>query len=241
MNNIDRNIHNLTSLWREAGALFESHFSNDTHSSVRINNAEWPNKIWTNTPASIQALNNIQSKMRKHNNLTFSHFNKDNIVHETLIENFELKFTQQGMSLKLAHGIESKRILTLIKVENLNDANIWSDTFQSAFKYRLDSQIVLKLMQKANFFLVYEATNLVGCVLLYYTGNTLGINCLGILPKMRKQGYAFDIMCQLINKAFVENIELITLQASDMAKNMYSKLGFTSDFVMENYQLKPNS
>ena len=73
---------------------------------------------------------------------------------------------------------------------------------------------------------------------MYTTGKTLGVHALGIDPDQRKQGYATEIMHHVLNKGIDQGASTATLQASEMAKNMYLKMGFTHDFLMENYQLK---
>lgn len=61
------------------------------------------------------------------------------------------------------------------------------------------------------------------------------MHSLGIIPQKRKQGFATEIMRHTLNKAIDQNLSLATLQASEMAKEMYLKLGFSLDFLMKNY------
>ena len=60
----------------------------------------------------------------------------------------------------------------------------------------------------------------------------------GIIPSQRKKGYGKEVMYNVLNLLIDNNYDLATLQASEMAKNMYSKMGFSLDFIMENYKLK---
>lgn len=55
---------------------------------------------------------------------------------------------------------------------------------------------------------------------------------------MRGNGYATQIMHHLLNKGLEQGCNLATLQASKMAKSMYEKMGFTTEFKMRNYKLK---
>ncbi|TYA78579.1 GNAT family N-acetyltransferase [Seonamhaeicola marinus] len=238
MNTTNKNLENLTSLWQLAGTLFDSYTFNKFHSASTIQNSEWPNKIWINNRISTESLKAIKEEMIKNQTLTFSNFDNGNNQELFINDSFELKFIQHGMSLALEKPIHSKRELNLIKVENKDDAKLWSITFKAAFNYNFSEHVVMKLKNKTNFYLVYDNEKLVGCVLIFHTDKTAGVHCLGILPNQRKQGYAYDIMVQLINDAINMNYKLMTLQASDMAKNIYSKLGFIKDFTMENYKLK---
>ncbi len=56
---------------------------------------------------------------------------------------------------------------------------------------------------------------------------------------MRKRGFAEQIMKRLTNMAVENGSEYVTLQASDMGKNIYLQLGFEEQFVIKNYFLQP--
>jgi predicted acetyltransferase len=86
--------------------------------------------------------------------------------------------------------------------------------------------------------LIYDYEDIVGTVICHQTQNTIGIHSLGILPNMRGKGYATEIMYNVLNKGLEQGCNLATLQASKMAKSMYEKMGFTTEFIMRNYKLK---
>ena len=79
----------------------------------------------------------------------------------------------------------------------------------------------------------------VGTCILYYRDNTiLGIHSMGIIPEMRRNGYALKIMQYALDWTSKMRFEYVTIQASDMAKSLYIKLGFEEQFKMMNYVLK---
>ncbi len=55
---------------------------------------------------------------------------------------------------------------------------------------------------------------------------------------MRRKGYAEQIMKLLINIATEEGVDYMTLQASDMSKNLYLKLGFEEQFTIKNFKIQ---
>ena len=124
------------------------------------------------------------------------------------------------------------------RVENPEQARQWATTFGQAFGYDFGANTVLETMLGVPYYLVYHGESLVGTVILYVTGQVAGIHALGIPPEKRKQGYATEIMYFTLNMALESGSDIATLQASEMAKNMYLKIGFTTDFLMQNYKLK---
>lgn len=142
------------------------------------------------------------------------------------------------MSLQLNNKFIIGMKLDFKRVENESDAKTWSNSFRKAFGYEISLQIITKTKEEIPFYLVYLEEELIGTVILHITKNIAGIHSLGILPEKRKQGFATQIMHHTLNKSIDQNLSLATLQASEMAKDMYLKLGFSVDFLMENYQIK---
>ena len=88
------------------------------------------------------------------------------------------------------------------------------------------------------YYLIMNEETLVGTIVLLGTNATIGIHSLGIIPSQRKKGYGKEIMHTVLNRAIDETYDMATLQASEMARNMYANMGFSLDFIMENYTLK---
>ena len=239
MNHIKQNIDNLTHLWKIAGQTFQGYSKNSEYSLSIIDNAEWPNRIWIESPPSVTSLEEVSLKMKNHPELTFSYFKQgqenDNF---TTLNHFKPKSLQYGMSLPLNKKIETKRKIEFIQVNNEVKASLWSNAFFDSFGYKITANTVVKTCNEIQYFLVYDNKNIVGTVILLVTNNTAGIHSLGVIQSQRKKGYALSIMQHILNKAIDLNCNLATLQASEMAKNMYLKMGFTTNFLMENYTLK---
>ncbi|WP_431125912.1 GNAT family N-acetyltransferase [Flagellimonas flava] len=239
MKKITTNIQNLTRLWKVAGEQFHGYKQEGQISSSFIPESEWPNKIWTEVHLSEDIMAELKDTMEQNPQLTFSCFNPNAADNPVLAKhNFELQFNQTGMSMPLNSKFTTQKKLDFKRVETAVQAALWSTAFMSAFGYDFGTRTLEKTLDKIPYYLVYHNKELVGTVILYKTGKIAGVHALGIIPEKRKQGYATEIMYNILNKAIEDGSEWATLQASDMAKNMYLKMGFNVDFLMQNYKLK---
>lgn len=239
MKNTRLNIDNLTSLWTLAGQNFEGFTEHVDYSLSAIENSEWPNKIWTNQALTPKSISAIKKNM---DNLVFSFFNEQKEPN-SLIKNadFKLKFCQYGMSLSLIKRFRTEKKLKFIRVHEETNAQLWSTSFSKAFGYSISIETILKTNEDIQYYLIYHQENLVGTIVLFITNKVAGIHCLGILPSQRKKGFATEIMHHVMNMIIDQDCNLAVLQASEMAKNIYLKMGFSIDFLMENYILKSNT
>ncbi|MBJ6367035.1 GNAT family N-acetyltransferase [Snuella sedimenti] len=239
MNNTQLNINNLTQLWQVAGQSFKSYFKEASIYYIYITNSEWPNRIWTDASISEDIVHSIQSKMDGNATLTFSYFN-DKKTKSPLVDYkcFSLKSVQYGMSLTLKGKFMTQIPLEFKRVTNKSSAQKWHKTFYEAFNYNISTETIIKTKNDIQYVLVYHKKAIIGTVLLFTTNHVIGIHSLGIRPKHRKKGYANEIMHQVLNMAIDQKVSIATLQASEMAKGMYEKMGFTIDFLMENYTQK---
>ncbi|WP_420402060.1 GNAT family N-acetyltransferase [Flagellimonas sp.] len=239
MKKITTNIQNLTGLWKLAGEQFQGYKQEGQISRSFIPESEWPNKIWTEAPLTENLIALLKDTLEQHPELTFSYFNPDATNNPLLTQhNFELQFNQTGMSMPLKSKFSTQKKLDFKRVETAVQAALWSTAFMSAFGYDFGARTLEKTLDKVPYYLVYHNKELVGTIIVYKTGKIAGVHALGIIPEKRKQGYATEIMYNILNKAIEDGSERATLQASDMAKNMYLKMGFTVDFLMQNYKLK---
>lgn len=240
MKNKKLNIDNLTTLWQVASSYIKSNFNDEYFECAFIKNAEWPNRVWAKKTLSIENLERTKEKLGSiYKNLTFSHFyvaNENASLRNN--QNLKPKSVQYGMSLSLTKKFKTQRNIEFKKVETKEDAQLWSDSFYKSFCYRISSETIIRTIDKIPFYLVYFQKELIGTIILFVTDKTAGIHSLGIIPEKRKQGFATEIMHHILNKSIDQNLSLATLQASKMAKEMYLKMGFSIDFLMENYQLK---
>jgi len=241
MKNIKNNVNNLTNLWTIASKSFNGFATDHLISYCQINNAEWPNRIWTTQHLSVDIIQSIKEISENSNaNLRFVNFENLEANNTNLIESLGFKLTSSlpGMSLKLNQYFPKSTRVKLKMVKTKAEAKKWSSIFKEAFGYLISAETVLKSMHKTNYYLIYDQKIVVGTIILHYTNNIVGIHSLGVLPDMRGKGYAKEIMHFILNEAIKQGATLATLQASSIVKKMYEKLGFKTDFTMNNYELK---
>jgi ribosomal protein S18 acetylase RimI-like enzyme len=241
MENIKNNINNLTNLWTIASKPFNGFATDYLISYCQINNSEWPNRIWTTQQLSIRILQSIKEITENSDtNLKFVNFENLEANNTILIESLGFKLTSSlpGMSLKLNQYFPKSTRIKLEMVTNKAEAKKWSSVFKEAFGYLISAETVLKSMHKTNYYLIYDKKTVVATIVLHQTNNIAGIHSLGVLPNMRGKGYAKEIMHYILNEAIKQGATQATLQASSVAKKMYEKLGFKTDFTMNNYELK---
>jgi len=241
MTNLKSNILNLTSLWKSATQPFNTYNEDEHIGYCFIPNSQWPNKIWLKSEHNVDTLNEIKLLLKSElDNLTFSYFDlnssKKNIIFE--YQGFEETSLQYGMCLTLKEKIKVSKQLMFQLVTNTDYSKKWSYSFQEAFGYHISEETINKTFHNINYYLIYDQEQIIGTVISHQTKSTIGIHSLGIIPNMRGKGYATQIMYHLINKGIEQGCNLATLQASKMAKSMYEKMGFTTEFIMRNYKLK---
>lgn len=239
MNKKKENIYNLTELWRQASRRFPDQFIMEGFETAMIPNTEWPNRIWTEKDSiSSPEIENLKRSLgAKVSDQTLSHFCS---IDSSYMPNdsIQLKSTQYGMSLFLENRFAVEMDLIFRKVTSAEEADVWNQSFLAAFNYQIHPETILSSIDKIDFYLVNYRQELVGTVILFPTDRVVGIHGLGILPAKRKQGFATEIMRNVLNQSLDSSMQLATLQASDMAKSMYQSLGFSLDFLMNNYSIK---
>lgn len=242
METIQSNIKNLTSLWKSVTQPFNTYNEDKNLGYCFIPNSQWPNKIWLKKEYDIAILNDIKLLLKSEmDGLTFSYFDMVSSEHNQMIfdfHGFDETSIQYGMSLKLKEKVKSSKQLSLQLVTNVEDSKKWSQSFFEAFGYNISEETINKTYHIINYYLIYDHEDLLGTVICHQTQTTIGIHSLGILPHMRGKGYATQIMYSVLNKGLEQGCKFATLQASKMAKSMYEKMGFTTEFIMRNYKLK---
>ena len=151
---------------------------------------------------------------------------------------YSLAFEQIGMSLPLTEKFDHHDRIALKKVVDAYEASIWEALYPQSFGYVISADTVTLTMAQVDFFLIYLAEIAIGTVIVFETGTTVGFHGMGIIPPYRKQGFAEEAMCRLLNRMIDRGKTLATLQASAMGKNTYKKIGFSEDFPMLTYVLK---
>lgn len=238
MKNINQlNIANLTSLWSKVGKAVGHYVSENDYELSLVKNSEWPNKIWINQPLTNELLVGLSQKMVSSEQfLVFPHWDiYPNEGSGIALEGFTQKSFQTGMSLPLNKPFPSSNSLTVKRVSNIADAKLWAAVYPKCFGYVIGEEILIQTMNEIEYDLFYFNGELVGTAIYHPNEQVAGIHGVGIVPEMRRRGFAEEIMYLLLNRAIAAHIPYATLQASELGKGIYKRLGFTEDFIIKNY------
>jgi ribosomal protein S18 acetylase RimI-like enzyme len=240
MKNIKLNIENLTSLWKTVGSPYNGFQNFTNHQQSIIGNSEWPNRVWLHSIFKRKDIPLLKIDIASiDQQITVPVWNN------TLFEEFEsagftLKFQQIGMSLSLRESFKTEQNIELKKVSTKETADKWSETFKDSFGYCINFETLLKSIDKVNYYIAIHKKEVIGTVLTFKTGNNMGVHSVGVPKNHRRKGFAKSIMEAIINIGIETGTDSLILQASDMGKNLYLKLGFQEDFSIRNYILDKN-
>ncbi|QSE98805.1 GNAT family N-acetyltransferase [Fulvivirga lutea] len=237
MKQITENINNLVSLWNLGGKLAGQLFANQDYSMSVVKQSEWPNKLWFHRKPDQPLMDEIQEQW-KLNNISIAIWdNPFNKAEDLLTSNgFELKNELTGMSVSLKSKFRTSDNLDLVRVNNLEQAVIWSDLFLKAFGYQITVSTIINTMHMVNYFIAHSKEKQVGTAVLYQDNlNVIGIHSMGIIPEQRRKGYAKELLHHVLSIAEKKGATLATLQASEMGKGLYLKTGFKEDFKLKNF------
>jgi len=241
MKNINKlNIDNLTSIWTKVGQAAGHYVNENGYELSSVQNSEWPNKIWIKQPLTNELLARLSEKtISTESNLIFPHWDiYTSEVPEIVWTDFTQKSVQTGMSLPLNEPFPLSNSLKFKRVSSVAEAKLWTEVYPRCFGYRISEEILIRTMDEIEYHLFYFNDELVGTAIFYPTEEVAGIHGVGIVPEMRKRGFAEEIMQILLNRAIVARIPYATLQASELGKGIYKRLGFTEDFTIKNYLIK---
>ncbi|WP_421976013.1 GNAT family N-acetyltransferase [Roseivirga seohaensis] len=233
-----QNLYNLMSLWRLVGQKAGRYDSMKSFEISEVNNSQWPNKIWFNEDATWDIILNVanQYDLKK---LTLSVWGNlvETIDQVLLTDDIQLSSTQYGMSMPLASFQKSENLVELVQVADTLSAQLWSETFEKSFAYLIHKDTIMKTMNEVNYFLGYSEGIPVGTAVLFIDEyRTAGIHSMGVIPEMRRKGFAEDILTQTLAIAHENEAKTATLQASDKGKPLYLKMGFNEDFIIKNFK-----
>jgi len=240
INLIEDNINNLTEFWKTVGTPFLSYHKNDIFEYCKIENSGWPNKLWLRNDISKNNLPDIIKTMQTNSGLVLPYWNIFETKSYEILEayGFSLKTEQVAMALKLDQKFILEHHLNFKKIDNEQDVKIWSELYPNAFGYIISKEILIHNHNDVLFYLVSNEDQPIGTFMLFQTGNTIGIHGVGVIPEMRRKGFAEEIMKFALNLAIDLKAEYALLQASVMGKAIYTRLGFEDLFVIKNYILK---
>jgi len=236
---IEENINNLTQLWKTVGIPFLSYHKNDTFEYCKIENSGWPNKLWLRKDITKNDLPDIKKIMHTNSGLVLPYWDIYKTKSHEILDayGFTVKTEQVAMALNLDQKFTMQNNLSFKRVSNEQDAKIWSDLYPNAFGYVISKEILIHNHNDVQFYLVSLEEKPIGTFMLFQTGNNIGIHGVGVIPEMRRKGFAEEIMKFALNLAIDLKADNALLQASAMGKDIYTKLGFEDLFVIKNYVL----
>lgn len=241
MNLIKSNIDNLISLWRSADSNHSIYSQSSGFELQTTTGSQWPNKLWFTGEVDQQAITVARDYIKSSPiplSIPYWHIYETDASQWFETAGFEVAFEQTGMSLKLDYNFHQDTSLETSKVLDQATASLWSQLFEQAFGYRLDSRLLLWQPDKTELLLASHNGTPVGTGIIHFTeGNIAGIHAMGIIPAMRRRGFAEEMMISMLNQARTREASFATLQASNMGLGLYLKMGFTKDFSMSTYVL----
>lgn len=242
MNNINLikdNIDNLTSLWKTVATPLLSYHKNDPFQFSQIKNSGWPNRLWFHEDITEENLPQILEIIEKNPGLIIPYWDIFGSNSNEIFEKngFKIRIQLMAMALKLGEKFPVENSLTFKRVLNENDAKTWSDIYPLSFSYVISKETLVHNYENVKFYLVHFDEKPIGTLTLFQTGKTMGIHGVGVIPEMRKRGFAEEIMKFAINEAIDADCEYAQLQASPLGKGIYTRLGFEDLFLITNYEL----
>ncbi|MDN5202686.1 GNAT family N-acetyltransferase [Fulvivirgaceae bacterium BMA10] len=242
MNLIKENVKNLTSLWRIVGDRVHAYTRGDDFDISAITDSEWPNRLWFHHDINERSLKAAkESLLSVSTNLIVPYWDiYQSRSYEFLESNgFEKLFEQVGMSLALTQAYETIGTLQIEKVTSKKTALVWDELFKQAFNYRIHHDLLMSSYMDIDYLIAYHNKQPVGTAILHHSKEAvIGVHAMGIIPEMRRKGFAEQMMLNLLGKATEQGFKYATLQASDLGKGLYLKLGFEEQFIMKNYVLQ---
>lgn len=236
---IKDNIDNLTTLWRTAAAPLLSYHKNDPFQFSQIKNSGWPNRLWFGEDITEENLPQILEIIEQNPGLVIPYWDIFGSNSNEIFEKngFEIRNQLVAMALKLEERFVLRNILSFKRVLNEEDAITWSDIYPLSFNYVISKETIVHNYENTKFYLVHYDEKPIGTLNLFQTGNVMGIHGVGVIPEMRKRGFAEEIMKFAINEAIDADCNYAQLQASPLGKNIYTGLGFEDLFLIKNYFL----
>ena len=172
---------------------------------------------------------------------------------ELLIKNGFIIDKLQGMAYNLKTLNTEREIVNkveIIKIENIETLKIWNDIIlmgfgfpkevRSDFFYKAYSRILLKDRASASAFLAYYDGNPVASSLVLYKAGVAGIHMVTTLEKARGKGIGTAITFAPLKEAKKLGYEILVLHSTEMALNMYKRMGFKEYCTIELYIWQKN-
>jgi GNAT superfamily N-acetyltransferase len=236
---IKDNIDNLTALWKTVATPLLSYHKIDPFEFSQIKNSGWPNRLWFREDITEKNFPQIMEIMDKNPRLVIPYWDIFGSNSKSFFEKngFNIRIQLVAMALKLGEKFTLQNNLTFKRVLNEEDAKTWSDIYPLSFSYVISKETLVHNYENVKFYLVHFEGKAIGTLTLFQTEDIMGIHGVGVIPEMRKRGFAEEIMKFAINEAIDADCKYAQLQASAPGKGIYTRLGFEDLFTITNYQL----
>jgi ribosomal protein S18 acetylase RimI-like enzyme len=230
------NIENLTSLWRFASKKVGDYKYVKGYEIGSIAQSEWPNRLWFSSRLDIPLFTKIIQQNPSLLTITTwgDHLSYNQQILASL--GFELKLEQHAMFLELAQIPEYKNKIIIQQVRDYDSSVKWSAAFEDSFGYTLSAETVMKTKDSVDYYLGFYEGETIGTIAVFNHNSTVaGIHSMGILPSMRRRGFAEALLIQVLNIAKHKGSKYATLQSSEMGKGLYRKAGFQEQFIIKSF------
>lgn len=170
-----------------------------------------------------------------------------NLQEILMYKGFFHKENDYGMYLKLKNyfpknpcKLQIKRVSNIKELRAFDDVHVKSHGNPDAFDVILKNIPENAYRGKSPFRMYIGSYNdkvvTTGVLVLY--SDVAGIYYIVTDPKKRRKGYATDMMYYILKEAKKENYEMAVLQASDVGKKVYEKVGFKECCLFKEFVLK---
>lgn len=241
MNIEDKNLKNLSGLWKKYGA------SSVSAGSTCVMNNGWPHRCWFESTVEI-ARDNVADIPQSAIVPIWPSFElgapgSAAALEQSLIQNlWQCTFEQTAMALPLGtgsnHAPAPRPGFELNLVSSNEELEEWLKIGSEAFDYDIQRAVIAPLLSDEciKVFLAYEQGKAVASALLFKTGDAIGVHQVGVRRDFQGQGIARSLMLQLIEICAQWGASDIVLQASKAGKPLYDSLGFDTLFTIRNFQ-----
>jgi ribosomal protein S18 acetylase RimI-like enzyme len=232
-------IHNITSLWKTAASPFDGLVEYPAFSYCAIKGMQWPNRLWFHQDINAESLDQAFATVPDIRKLKVPYWDVYGTGSWKILESKGYVNIGEvtSMSLALKEHFQPGYQLHFKQVKEATEAAIWSTTFFQSFGYVLTPAILMQTLPAIHYYVVYDQSKPVGTAELFINGTVAGIHSIGVVPAMRRRGFANVIMRFILNRAIELNCTHAVLHASNMGKDIYLKLGFEDEFLIKNYNL----
>ncbi|MCW8093189.1 GNAT family N-acetyltransferase [Alteromonas sp. ASW11-130] len=147
-----------------------------------------------------------------------------------------LDIHQQQKERSKLHSAQSSFQMTVVTCQA--DVKRWIDIASNAFAYAIAPEVIDALPNDKDMTLLlgWLDGQAVATVLLFKTGETIGVHQMGVKQNAQGKGIAKQVMHTVIQTCSAWQAKYIVLQASKAGLPLYEKLGFKHQFPIQLYK-----